>query len=53
LGVYRVQVQLDPSVPTNAVSQMYIAQSVFTSNIVLLPIVAPIPPSTSTTQEVR
>ena len=44
LGVYRVEVQLDPSVPTNAVSQMFIAQSMFTSNIVLLPIVAPIPP---------
>jgi uncharacterized protein (TIGR03437 family) len=53
LGVYRVWVQLDPSVPTNPTSQMFIAQSVFTSNIVLLPIVSPIPPATSTTQEVR
>ena len=41
LGKYRVLVQLDPNTPTNAVSQMFIAQSVFTSNIVILPIVAP------------
>jgi uncharacterized protein (TIGR03437 family) len=41
LGYYRVLVQLDPNTPTNAVSQMFIAQSVFTSNIVILPIVAP------------
>jgi uncharacterized protein (TIGR03437 family) len=53
LGVYRLWVQLDPSVPTNTTSQMFIAQSIFTSNIVLLPIVAPIPAATSTTQEVR
>jgi hypothetical protein len=53
LGVYRVEVQLDPSVPTNAVSQMFIAQSVFTSNIVLLPIVAPVPLSTDAKPEVR
>jgi hypothetical protein len=43
VGVYRVLVQLDPSTPTNADSQMFIAQSVFTSNIVTLPIVAPAP----------
>jgi uncharacterized protein (TIGR03437 family) len=43
LGVYRVLVQLDPNTPTNAASQMFIAQSVFTSNIVTLPIVAPAP----------
>lgn len=53
IGVYRLLVQLDPSTPTNANSQMFIAQSVFTSNIVLLPIVAPQPAATATTQEVR
>lgn len=54
LGTYRLWVQLDPSVPTNAASQMFIAQSVFTSNIVILPIVSPIPPSTTAgTQEVH
>jgi len=45
LGVYRVLVQLDPNTPTNASSQMFIAQSVFTSNIVILPIVAPVLPT--------
>jgi hypothetical protein len=53
LGVYRVLVQTDPSTPTNALSQVYIAQSVFTSNIVLLPIVAPIPTSTTASAEER
>jgi hypothetical protein len=32
---------------------MFIAQSVFTSNIVILPIVAAQPAATATTQEVR
>ncbi len=41
LGVYRVLIQLDPNVPTNSIAQMFIAQSVFTSNIVTIPIVAP------------
>ncbi len=45
LGVYRVLVQLDPSVPTNSIAQMFIAQSVFTSNIVTIPVVAPAPPA--------
>ena len=46
LGVYRVLVQLDSNIPTDVISQMFIAQSVFTSNIVTLPIVAPAPPAT-------
>ena len=45
VGVYRVLVQLDPNTPTNADSQMFIAQSVFTSNIVTMPVVAPAPPA--------
>ena len=45
LGVYRVLVQLDPSAPTNSIAQMFIAQSVFTSNIVTIPVVAPTPPA--------
>ena len=53
IGVYRLLVQLDPSTPTDATSQMFIAQSVFTSNIVLIPIVAPQPAATATAQEVR
>jgi uncharacterized protein (TIGR03437 family) len=43
MGVYKVEIQLDPNVPTNSLSQMFIAQSVFTSNIVTLPIGAPAP----------
>ena len=45
LGVYRVWIQLDPSVPTNLITQMFIAQNIYTSNIVTLPIVAFAPPT--------
>ena len=41
MGVYEVDVQLNSQIPTNLNTQMYIAQSVFTSNIVTLPVVAP------------
>jgi len=44
LGVYEVDLQLSTALPTNPRTQMYIAQSVFTSNIVTIPIVAPTPP---------
>jgi len=43
LGVYRVLLQVDPGTPTNSIAQMFIAQSVFTSNIVTIPVVAPTP----------
>ena len=37
-----IQMPLDHDwVPTNSIAQMFIAQSVFTSNIVTIPIVAP------------
>jgi len=45
LGVYQVQLQLDDSLPTNPVTQMWIAQNVFTSNIVTIPVVAAAPPT--------
>ena len=41
LGVFEVQLQLDPTLPTNPNTQMYIAQSFFTSNIVTIPVVSP------------
>ena len=41
LGVYRVLLQLDPGTPTNPAAQMFIAQGVFTSNIVTIPVVSP------------
>jgi uncharacterized protein (TIGR03437 family) len=45
-GIYAVQLQIDNSLPTNPVTQMYIAQNVFTSNIVTIPVVAQAPPAT-------
>ncbi len=43
-GVYAVALQTNPALPTNPLTQMYIAQNVFTSNIVTIPVVAPAPP---------
>jgi hypothetical protein len=43
-GVYEIQLQLSTGLLTNLNTQMYIAQSVFTSNIVTIPIVASAPP---------
>jgi uncharacterized protein (TIGR03437 family) len=45
LGVYKVLLQLDPATPTNSRAQMFIAQGLFTSNIVTIPIVSSAPPS--------
>jgi uncharacterized protein (TIGR03437 family) len=42
-GIYEVQLQLGTSLPTNPLTQMYIAQNVFTSNIVTIPVVAAAP----------
>jgi uncharacterized protein (TIGR03437 family) len=44
-GIYAVVLQIDNSLPTNPVTQMYIAQNVFTSNIVTIPVVAQAPPT--------
>lgn len=44
LGVYELQIQISDQLPTNPATQVFIAQSVFTSNIVTIPIVAPTPP---------
>jgi uncharacterized protein (TIGR03437 family) len=41
VGVYAVQLQLDSGLTTNPLTQLYIAQNVFTSNIVTIPITAP------------
>jgi uncharacterized protein (TIGR03437 family) len=45
LGVYQVQLQLLDSLTTNLFTQLYIAQNVFTSNIVTIPVVATEPPT--------
>jgi hypothetical protein len=41
IGIYEVKLQLGTSLPTNLNTQMYIAQSFFTSNIVTIPVVSP------------
>jgi uncharacterized protein (TIGR03437 family) len=47
LGIYRVDLQLLDTLPTNPFTQLWIAQNVFTSNIVTIPIVAFAPPASS------
>ncbi len=44
-GIYEVVLQIDNSLPTNPQTQVYIAQNVFTSNIVTIPVVAQVPPA--------
>ena len=46
-GVYEVQLQVSTSLPTDPVTQLYIAQNVFTSNIVTIPVVAQVGPAAS------
>jgi uncharacterized protein (TIGR03437 family) len=53
LGVYQVQLQLSDSLPTDLLTQMYIAQNVFTSNIVTIPVVAQAPPASSSAVKAR
>ena len=48
VGVYAVQIQLSTALPTNLNTQVFIAQSVFTSNIVTMPVVNPSPLTTLT-----
>lgn len=43
IGVYQIVLQLDPSIPTNAITQVTIAQSIYTSNIVTIPVYNPNP----------
>jgi uncharacterized protein (TIGR03437 family) len=43
LGIYEVQIQLPSSLTTNPFTQVYIAQNIFTSNIVTIPVVNSIP----------
>jgi len=41
VGVYIVQLQISTSLPTNPQTQLFIAQNVFRSNIVTIPVVKP------------
>ncbi len=45
VGIYRVRLQLNPDLPTNPLTQVTIAQYVYVSNIVTVPINAPVVPS--------
>ncbi len=38
LGIYRVELQLSQSLTTNPLTQLFIAQNIFTSNIVTIPV---------------
>jgi uncharacterized protein (TIGR03437 family) len=41
IGVYQVVLQLSANLPTNPLTQMTIAQNIYTSNIVTIPVYAP------------
>jgi uncharacterized protein (TIGR03437 family) len=45
VGVYQVLLHLNPDIPTDNFTQLTIAQDVFVSNIVTVPVVNPNPPS--------
>ena len=51
-GIYKVVLQTQNTLPTNYQTQLYIAQNVFTSNIVTVPVVAQVP-SGSTSSAAR
>ena len=44
IGLYKVVLELNSSLPTNAVTQLTIAQDIYISNTVTIPVVAPFPP---------
>ena len=45
VGRYRVLLHLNPDLPTDPISQLTIAQDVYVSNIVTIPVVNPNPPA--------
>jgi hypothetical protein len=47
IGLYEVVLELNSNIPTNPVAQVTISQSVFTSNIVTIPVVNPTPPASA------
>jgi hypothetical protein len=44
IGLYRVLLELNPDLPTNPQTQVTIAQDIYVSNIVTIPVVNPNPP---------
>jgi uncharacterized protein (TIGR03437 family) len=45
IGLYKVVLELNPDLPTNPKTQLTIAQDIYVSNIVTIPVVNPNPPS--------
>ena len=45
VGVYEVDLELNPDLPTDPFTQLTIAQEFYVSNIVTIPVVNPNPPS--------
>jgi uncharacterized protein (TIGR03437 family) len=45
VGIYEVQLQLNSDLPTNPQTQLTIAQDIFISNIVTIPVFNPNPPA--------
>jgi uncharacterized protein (TIGR03437 family) len=45
IGLYEVVLELNASISTNLTSQVTISQDIYTSNIVTIPVVSPLPPS--------
>ncbi len=45
IGLHKVVLELNSGLPTNPATQVTIAQDIYVSNIVTIPVVAPIPPS--------
>jgi hypothetical protein len=45
VGVYELQLQLNSDIPTNPQTQLTIAQDIYISNVVIIPVVNPNPPA--------
>jgi hypothetical protein len=45
VGLYQVLLHLNPDIPTDSFTQLTIAQDIYVSNIVTLPVVNPNPPA--------
>ncbi len=45
IGLYKIVLELNPDIPTNPATQVTIAQDIYVSNIVTIPVVNPNPPA--------
>ena len=44
VGIFQVLLHLNPSIPTAAFTQLTIAQDIYVSNVITVPVVNPVPP---------